>query len=459
MKSGTLQDGSSEDGNVSYTTHTHSIGYDASGRTSGAIYGLLHYGSPSTEDQLVVEKQKNYMTRFWYRMQRAHAYTVGGVVLYQFAIPYLSDRQQRHIMENIRYFYHLHRTSGEALTYFTTRGNDTGDSYLGYDNATLVNVAMAQAVQSGNLMSFPAANPARIHARFLSSDITWPTLDARALKLTSNATSIDVEITDYLGALLNSGDYTASWTQLSGPATATFTSPSSASSSVNFPIAGKYRIQLEVVKGAYTLTEPIDVNVLSTPIPAGYAIGEINYHVYENISGSLVSDLKADAKYPDNADIKTTLTRLEGTHSGDNYGSMLQGYIIPQTSGDYTFYISASDTAEFILGDDEATAQKICDLPTSSSGVYEWDKYASQTSSVQSLTHQKEAGGSDHVAVAWTGPGISTPTVIDDSYVALPSTSNASIVQHPVSQTVPAGGDVTFHWTTNHYSSQTQPPT
>jgi hypothetical protein len=104
MRRVTTLDGSAEDGNVAYATWTQ-IGWDSSARTAGAIFGLSLYGGLSAADEAIVVKQKAYITRQWQRMQHSHAYTVGGVYLYQFALPYLSDRQQRYIMENIQYFY------------------------------------------------------------------------------------------------------------------------------------------------------------------------------------------------------------------------------------------------------------------------------------------------------------------------------------------------------------------
>ena len=40
---------------------------------------------------------------------------------------------------------------------------------------------------------------------------------------------------------------------------------------MSFPQAGTYRVQLEVVKGGYTLTEPYDLVVITDPPPAGVA--------------------------------------------------------------------------------------------------------------------------------------------------------------------------------------------
>ena len=451
MKDCTNLGGGEDDGNVGYAWVQG--GGDSGGRTAGAVYGMEQYGSIGSADQVYVDRQKAYMVRQWQRMQHCHAYTVGGVVLYQFALPYLGDREQRFIMENQKYFYQFHRNSSGTVSYFGGRENNGGDSYLNLNNAALINAAMTMAVQSGNLHSFPAVNQARIHAAFNAPTLTWPTLDARAGVVRSNTAEFNVDITNYLGTVLNNADYTASWTHVSGPSTAAFSDADLASTSVTFPVAGTYRIQLEVTKDGYTLTEPIDLEVLTTATPSGYIAGSVEYRVYEGVTGTAVSDLTGDAAYPDSPDVTGTLTSLEGIHSGNNFGQRMQGYIIPQTSGDYTFYIASDDTSEFKLGTTEATAAKICEVTTYTT-QYNWTDNASQTSIVQSLTagepyffevNHKEGSGGEHVAVAWSGPGFPSATVISGNYLAQEDAGAAAITAQPENQSVAAGETAEFN--------------
>lgn len=451
MKDATNQGGGTDDGNVGYGWVQG--GYDSAGRTAGAVYGMLQRGGVSAADQTVVDKQKAYLVRHWQRWQHAHAYTVGGVVLYQFAMPYLEDREQRYIMENQRYFYQFHRNTGGTISYFGGRSNNGGDGYLNTSRVAIINTAIAQAIQSGNLLSFPAPDTSRLHADFKAPVLTWPALEARAGVVRDSSAAFNVDITDYLGTVLNPGDFTASWTHVSGPGTATFSNPSSASTTVNFPSGGTYRVQLQVTKDGYTLTEPIDLEVLPVAIPSGYTSGKAQYRVYQNISGSAVSDLTGHANYPDSPDISGTVSKIEGTHGGDNYGSRIQGYIIPQVSGLYTFYIASDDASEFKFGTDEAGAAKICEVATFTDR-YEWDKEPGQTSIAQNLTagtpyffevNHKEGGGGDHVAVAWTGPGISTPTVIGGHYIAMQDAGPLAITSHPADQSAAAGASASFN--------------
>lgn len=450
MKDCTRVDGGVEDGNVGYAWVQG--GSDSTGRTAGAIFGMKKYGGISASDQTYVDKQEDYLVRQWQRFQHCHAYTVGGVALYQFAMPYLADREQRFLMENTRFFYQFHRNIGGTLDYFGGRENNGGDGYLNVNNAAIINTAIAYAVQSGNLMSFPVVNAARLHADFKSPWLTWPTLTSRQATLTSNSTNFNVDITNYLGTVLNAGDYTATWTHVSGPATATFGATNSASTSVNFTTGGRYRIQLTVTKGAYTLTEPIDLDVFTAATPAGYLTGQVNYDVYTGINGTTVADLTGAAVYPNSPTVSSMVNKLEGTYSGSNFGSRIRGFIIPPSTGAYTFSVAADDSSQFKFGTSEAAATVICSNSLWTN-QYEWAKYASQTSAVQNLTAgvpyffevlHKQSGGGNNLAVGWNMPGSSTTEVIDGKFIAIQGSGTLAITQQPQNQTVAAGASAAF---------------
>jgi len=112
----------------------------------------------------------------------------------------------------------------------------------------------------------------------------------------------------------------------------------------------------------------------------------------------------------------------------DNYGQYIRGWIVPQTTGTYTFYLASDDTSEFWLGTsrDPLSKQRLLAL-TAWTGFREWAKYPSQQSVPVALIAgqsyffevlQKEWTGGDHVSVAWMGPGFPTPTVIGGAYLA-----------------------------------------
>lgn len=442
-------------GNVGYAWQQN--GYDSSARTTGAIFAFANYGGIAGEEANV-QKMEDYAIRAWMRLQHSHAYTVGGQAFYQLALPYLDDRGQRYILDNWRLFYNLSRQPDGSMAYMGGRDNNGGDGdggYLGIENSTIINVGMAGAIGSRNLPPWPALDPSRIYLRINSPWTTWPTLAAKRMKLSTLSATVSGDITDYQGATLAPATYNATWSQVSGPAQAVFTNSSVVSTQVNFPVPGTYRLQLVVTKGGYTLTEPFDCEVSTSGPPAGYTMGEVNYEVYTSVSGTAVANLTSAAKYPNNPDVTGTLTSLESTYRGDNYGQRIRGFIVPPTTGSYTFSIASDDTSQLKFnsaGPAEAGATVVCSV-TSWTNQNEWAKLAGQSSASVNLTAgqpyffevlHKEGTGGDHVAVAWTGPGISTPTVVPGSALAL-VTPITAITQQPQSLTVAAGDPASFH--------------
>ena len=269
VRNATTYNDGSDDGNVGYVGRQS--GWDSAGRTPGSFAGWNLYGmAPDATDTDRLARQAAYIPRRWYRQQHSHAYTIGGVVLSQMAMPFLSDRQERFFQENTRLYAELERQPDGSVAYFPGRQNNGGDSYLDYTRVGLINAAMPEAVRSGNLPGFPAPNPARILAWMRSPANSWPALEARRVNLAGGLShTLDIDITDADGAILDPADYTASWTHISGPGTVVFGSPDSAGTSVSFPQAGTYRVELEVVRSGYTLTEPYDLAVVTDTPPAG----------------------------------------------------------------------------------------------------------------------------------------------------------------------------------------------
>ena len=146
----------------------------------------------------------------------------------------------------------------------------------------------------------------------------------------------------------------------------------------------------------------------------GQATGQILQEVWENIGGTAVSDLTNNAAYPDNPTWAALLTELKVTDFADNYGSRIHGYLYPELSGDYTFWIAADDGCALFLStdDDPANALRICGH-NSWTGIDDWDSMPEQKSEPIALQGggkyyiaalYKEGGGGDNCSVAWQGP-------------------------------------------------------
>jgi len=119
----------------------------------------------------------------------------------------------------------------------------------------------------------------------------------------------------------------------------------------------------------------------------------------------------------------------------DNYTRRLSGWIIPPTTGLYTFWIASDDDSRLSLST-SASSSGIQDIATVGgwTGYQSWDEKSTQKSASKFLIAghpyyveavQSEGGGGDHVAVAWSGPGI-TRAVIPGS-VLVPAAPGISL--------------------------------
>ena len=151
---------------------------------------------------------------------------------------------------------------------------------------------------------------------------------------------------------------------------------------------------------------------------------------FSNISGSAISDLTTSINYPASPDETVYLASFEApTNSADNYGLRARAYLSVPTTGDYTFWIASDDNGELWLSNDSnAENASLIAFVSSWTSSRQWDKYASQQSIAISLNAgeqyyiealMKEGGGGDNLAIAWSGPGIAGPTVIDSQYLAI----------------------------------------
>ncbi|MEE9405026.1 MAG: PA14 domain-containing protein, partial [Algisphaera sp.] len=166
--------------------------------------------------------------------------------------------------------------------------------------------------------------------------------------------------------------------------------------------------------------EMLEPRVLLSATPTG----EISRDYWTGIAGNYVSTLTNDAAYPDNPTGSDTLSTFESVDwnnpainkdFADNYSERIRGYLVPVTTGDYTFWISGDNESQLWLSSDQGPANRVLIASTPIyTGQYEWDKAPSQQSTVIALVAgQKyfievlhaEGGSNDHLAVGWLKPG------------------------------------------------------
>lgn len=158
---------------------------------------------------------------------------------------------------------------------------------------------------------------------------------------------------------------------------------------------------------------------------------------FYNIAGLDVSDLTSSARYPASPDAVAYIDSFEApTDIADDYGVRARAFLTPPVTGDYTFWIASDDKGELWLSSDSDPANSAL-IASVTGWTYprEWDKYTAQQSVVQTLTAgeeyyiealMKEGPGGDNLAVGWSGPGISGPTVIDGQYLTVYGASTNS---------------------------------
>jgi len=171
----------------------------------------------------------------------------------------------------------------------------------------------------------------------------------------------------------------------------------------------------------------------STVREAGH--GSILGEGWTNITGTDLNNLKSDPNFVGNVpDISYEVPSFDsGTNLGDNYGGRIHGLLIPDTTGDYRFWICTDDQGELWLnryGADPSAAELIAFVknpPFATSGTgyappYNWwpqnnnNHPEADSNNVVGLIHLeadqeyyicglwKEGGGGDHCQVAWMGP-------------------------------------------------------
>jgi hypothetical protein len=189
----------------------------------------------------------------------------------------------------------------------------------------------------------------------------------------------------------------------------------------------------------YTVTKG-DVWSFTTPPPG---LGTILRELWLNITptGTTLSLLRNWPWYPDYPDQVDELTSFDSPSYGDSleqFGGRIHGWLYPPRTGDYTFYLATDDNGELWLSTDEnpVNAQLIAYEDSSGDKAWEYGNERSAPIALQAGKRYyisalwKEDTGDDNCAVGWTGPGISTITVIPGS-VLMPMPYVRLLAQNP----------------------------
>jgi len=175
------------------------------------------------------------------------------------------------------------------------------------------------------------------------------------------------------------------------------------------PLDGGVTYYWQIVEQPGAVAGPI--NSFKTERPG---FGTIQRCIWEGIGGTNIGDLTNNAAYPQSPSWCDELPQMGYTDFADNYGGRMQGYLVPETSGDYTFWIAGDDSIALYLSTDDTS----CNLSKIAEHVgwtsnYNWFDAPEQQSAAIPLVAgekyliralHKEGGGGDGCQVAWSGP-------------------------------------------------------
>ncbi|WP_417547389.1 hypothetical protein [Marinobacter segnicrescens] len=165
-------------------------------------------------------------------------------------------------------------------------------------------------------------------------------------------------------------------------------------------------------------------------LPSYSETGVVEARYWSNVGGSGVSRLTSLATYPDDPDERVKLNELRSPQNrGDNYGSLVRGFIIPPTDGPYRFYATGDEETQFLLSTNERPENlNMIALVPEAARPDDYDRYRSQSSGTIDLAggnryyfeiRHKESTGSDHFNVAWEGPGFQRRVVGGEAIASL----------------------------------------
>ncbi|MBL9182420.1 MAG: DUF1800 family protein [Verrucomicrobiaceae bacterium] len=184
---------------------------------------------------------------------------------------------------------------------------------------------------------------------------------------------------------------------------------------------GDYQILITITNGAGTSTSVLNLHVDATG-------GTVARELWTGISGTAISSIPLGT----NPTSTSNLTSLQApTNAADDFGARIRGYITAPVTGNYYFWLSASDSAEFWLSNDHEVVNAFKRASVSSGGTTPLNWATAAKSPWMALEAgkryyfeilHKSGTGDDHLALGWSKPGEATtvPSAVVPGYVISP---------------------------------------
>ncbi len=186
-------------------------------------------------------------------------------------------------------------------------------------------------------------------------------------------------------------------------------------------------------------------NVVNGTYPFGLVPGTVTRKVWRNFTGTTLASFQALPTYPSNpTEYQYLSTASTPAADGDNYADMLEGYLIPDTTGWYSFAIASDDDSALYISTDSTVANLITNSIANVAGyvsaALRWTQYASQqsTNKPQYLVAgskyyfraiHREGTGGDFLQMAWQ---LTNGLAIADSTPVIPGANLAPFYDTPV---------------------------
>ena len=163
-----------------------------------------------------------------------------------------------------------------------------------------------------------------------------------------------------------------------------------------------------------------------------------------------ITDLTTDARYPNSPSSVDTLTQFTTFSTVSFFGDRVLGYIAPQVTGNYTFWVAGADDVQLYLSTNESVANKrlICTIPDYSS-IGEFTRYPTQKSAVINLVAGQfyyvellhiQSEGEAHFDVQWQTPTNATRSPIPSANLSSRTCSTATPLLLATAQTATFAG-------------------
>ena len=184
--------------------------------------------------------------------------------------------------------------------------------------------------------------------------------------------------------------------------------------------------------------------------------GKVIREWWFDISGSAVSDLEGNDRYPSNPDGSEFVSYLQGPEDwAEQYGSRLRGWLFITESGDYTFLIEAEDQGEIRLSTDEDPANAVTIASTEAEAESQPQALeAGNRYYIEALMKENTIG--DSIMVSWQRPGHTMEVISADYIGATPYLAEKAYASTPADGASDISQTAALTWSPGVYAASHQ---